>query len=99
MAPLFVRQEEKERSVQTSGRAGNAIETDNRSRFIRSENLSPAASVLRMRVGDYRAERHRNHAGFPGILPALRKGHGIFPGSVILNPRSRLGWTFVRVLS
>lgn len=51
MAPLFVRQEEKERSVQTSGRAGNAIETDNRSRFIRSENLSFAASVLRMRVG------------------------------------------------
>lgn len=50
MAPLFVRQEEKER-IATPRRAGSAVETDKRSRFIRSENLSFVASVLRIRAG------------------------------------------------
>lgn len=50
MALLFVRREEKER-IATLGRAGSAVETDNRSRFIRSENLSFVASVLRIRAG------------------------------------------------
>ena len=51
MAPLFCASGREREDRNVPGRAGSAVETDNRSRFIRSENLSFLASVLRIRAG------------------------------------------------
>jgi len=92
-----VRQEEKER-IATSGRVGNAVETDNRSRFIRSENLSFVASVLRIHAEIIARNVTVIASGF--VSCALRKRHVGFPGDDIESTTApSIGWIFVRVLS
>lgn len=90
MAPLFVREKEKERIATREERAGSARDGNRQplSIYPLGESLVRRVSLADTRR-DYRAECHRD--SLRRIL-YLREGHGIYISGIetILNPRARL---------